>query len=163
MTRRKDAFDFAASSAERRRQARARRTLEREAKRQRAALDKRSKREQLRQRRELRRTEAKRKKDEQRQRQADDRRLRAERKRWSKPPRMKRRGDDLQTAIRLFGLFGSVLNRVDKNKQAELIAYADEHMAEIYEAPVQDPPAEKQKGPGLFGRALQGLRNLLRI
>jgi hypothetical protein len=160
MTKHRDAFDFSASASERRRQDRAWRSLERERKRRLAAAVKRSKRDAMRQRKEQKRLEAKRKKDEQHQRQADDKRLRAERKRWNKPPRQRRRGDDLQTAIRLFGLFGSVLNRVDKNKQAELIAYADEHMAEIYEAPVQDPPAEK-KAPGFFGRALQGLRNLV--
>jgi hypothetical protein len=157
----KAAFDFSPSASDRRRQDRARRSLERERKRKRAAALKRSKKEVLRRKRELRRIEAKRKKDEQRQRKADERQLRADRKRWNKPPRQRRRGDDLQTAIRLFGLFGSVLNRVDKNKQAELIAYADEHMAEIYEAPVQDAPAEKQTGPGFIGRALQGLRNLI--
>lgn len=164
MTKRQS-FDFSPSPADRRRQDRARRSLEREAKRKRNAYLKRSKKVRLRQRREQRRIEAKRKKDELRQHQADDRRLRAERKRWQKSqPRRwggSRSDRDLRTATRLLDWFGTVLGRQDKAKQAELIAYADEHMHEIYEAPVQDPPAEKQTGPGFIARVVTGLRNLI--
>jgi hypothetical protein len=169
MTKRRDAFDFSASAADRRRQDRARRSLERERKRRLAAEVKRSKREVLRQRKKQKHLEAKRKKEAQRQQRVEDRRLRAERKRWQKAserqlqPSRARSDRDMQTATRLIDLVGTIVNRVDKQQQAELIAYADEHLESVYEqfTPAEAETVKEQEKPGGLGRALSGLRRVL--
>ena len=132
------AFDFRPSTAERRRQQRQQRALDRAVARRRRADEKARRKLDARRLKEQRRLEARWRKEARRRRIADDKRIRTERRRWLRQQKREGLGGGggrqssaagLRTARNLLTLANQIGVRFTKADQDALIAFADQELA----------------------------------